>query len=144
MFVIGRRLLVAATLATAAVITACDSSTDPDDEPEVEALRLTIGTNQINFPSGTASQSLTVNAGANIAVAIAFLDSNDAVITSIAGDEDHDVQVTTTNTAVASYTRISKLAGTIVAGTPGTATLTFGLTHGNQVEFSKTLVVTVQ
>ncbi|HEX4933522.1 MAG TPA: hypothetical protein VFV33_10115, partial [Gemmatimonadaceae bacterium] len=68
---VARRVVTPFVLAASLVLGACSDSTEPEEEPEVQTLTLTVGSNSItiNKSTGTASGPLLVPAGTSTVAA---------------------------------------------------------------------------
>jgi hypothetical protein len=114
-----RARLVAAALMSAAVFVACDDDpAEPDDEPEVASVRLTVGANSVTVTT-TSNPTLNVASGANTVTA-----------TWLRADGSTETLVTDAEFEL----RISAVSGSNLAWTPsgangGTLTVT-GLAGG--------------
>jgi len=118
------KLAVIAILATGA---ACDDDTaEPDDEPDVRTIRLTIGAQVFNQVRGNPTP-VTVARGANSLNAI-FLRADGQVETRVTPNE-FELRVTTANNGVLTFTRSSAFAGVLTGVAAGSTTMTVCLFH---------------
>jgi hypothetical protein len=121
-----RRL--AAPLAMAALLTtaACsDDPTEPEDEPEVQTMTLTVGANSITFDktTGAASGVLTVPAGTSTVAAV--YKKADGTVESLVTSTEFDLRITPTTPANLSFTPNGAFSGTLVtSGLASNATTT--------------------
>ncbi len=121
----GSRWIGAAALAAVALAAGCSS--EPEElEPEVETMRVTIGTTVINFSGGTCTPvpaSVTIPAG-GAAVAATFLKADGSPETTVT-DQEFELKVAPANR----FTRSGAFAGSLTGGAAGTAAVTFALYH---------------
>ena len=114
--------LAIAILATAA-FTACsdDDPVEPEDEPEVQTLTLTVGASTITIDktTGAASGQLTVPAGTSTVTAV--WKKADGSVESLITSAEFDLRIVPTNSANLSWTPTGAFGGTLV---------TTGLTSG--------------
>ncbi|MSR03563.1 MAG: hypothetical protein EXR94_12620 [Gemmatimonadetes bacterium] len=113
--------------AIAALTLAAGCSSEPEEmEPEVETMRVTIGTTVINFSGGTCTPvpaSATIPAG-GAAVSATFLKADGSPET-IVTDQEFELKVE----PAGRFTRASAFAGTLSGGAAGTTAVTFALFH---------------
>jgi len=122
--------LIAASFVLALAAGACNESTDPEPEPEVATMRLTIGAQTINVNAETGAVTggpITIGSG-NTAVSVQWL-KDDGSPEAIVTEADFELAVTSGNTAIVSFSRTGAFTGNLVGGTNGSTTLTFGLFH---------------
>ena len=120
-----RRIFAAGALLALTLAVGC-SSEPTEEEPEVETMRLVIGTTTVNFSGGTCTpsvSSVTIPA-AGATVTASFLKADGTPETIITAEE-FELQVT----PAARFTRSGAFAGTIVGGAAGSASLGFALLH---------------
>lgn len=112
-------------LAAVLSLAACSSSTEPEEEPEVATMELTIGTTIVSFTGGcTPSVSSVTIPTAGAALSARFLRANgtpDPLVTAA----KYQLEVT----PAARFVRSSAFAGTLTGGAPGQAQVSFALLH---------------
>ncbi|MBC7896717.1 MAG: hypothetical protein H7066_14970 [Cytophagaceae bacterium] len=104
-------LLLTATLA----VTACsDDPTEPEAEPEVQTVTITVGANSITVDktTGAASGSLTVPAGTSTVAAV-WKKANGSV-ESLVTSAEFDLRITPTTPANLAFTPTGAFGGTLV------------------------------
>ncbi len=119
------RIFTTGTLLALTMAVGC-SSEPTEEEPEVETMRLVIGTTTVNFAGGTCTpspSSVTIpTAGATVTAS--FLRADGTPETIVTADE-FELQVT----PAGRFTRTGAFTGTIAGGTAGSASLGFALLH---------------
>jgi hypothetical protein len=137
-----RSVVAACALATAA----CDDdTTEPEDEPEVQTLRLVIGTTTYNIDKGTGlTGSITLPRSASTITAT-FLRA-DGTVESLVSASTFELRITFANTALATFARTGAFTGTITGVAAGTTTAVVQLFHLEEqhADFERTVNVTVQ
>ncbi len=127
-----RRLLqVVTAVSVAATVSACgDDTAEPDPEPEVATMRLTVGTQTITVnTSGTVTGGpLVVTRGTNVAVAATWLRA-DGTADPLVTTAEFRLSGTSDNAATATFTHTAGFSGTIAGVAAGTTQLRFGLLH---------------
>lgn len=121
----SHRMLAAGTLLVLTMALGC-SSEPTEQEPEVETMRLVIGSTTVNFTGGTctpSASSVTIPA-AGTTVTASFLKADGTPETIVTSDE-FELQVTPTTR----FTRSGAFTGTISGGAVGSASLGFALFH---------------
>ena len=123
----------------------CGSSDEPDTEPEIGQITLQIGAVAVNSVGGNPPSTATVLPRGNHVVTVLARTSNGQTITL--DPTEFELRITSSNSAVASYSRNTALGGTLNAAAAGTATLNVQLYHlleGHADYQIQTLNVTVQ
>lgn len=127
-----RRLVAPLLLAATLALGACSDSTEPDDEPEIQTLTLTVGSNSITIDksTGAASGALVVTAGTStVAAQWKRADgSNEALVTS----NEFDLKIVPTAAANVTWTPNGAFGGTLVTtglASNATTTATVALFH---------------
>ena len=136
------RLRRSAALALAvAAVGACTDSTGPEQEPEVESIRLTFSsgsvvTSVVTISStGAVTGTVTLPAGGSRTVAAEFLNAQGQPDDHVTADQ---FQLAVTPATGVTFSRTAAFQGTLTAGgTPGTVAVQFGLLHieENHVDF---------
>jgi hypothetical protein len=124
-----RQLSVITLFAAATALVACGDSTAPDDHEELpHEVRLTIGSQVVTITDGgvVTGGPIMIPVGST-SISAVFLDDEDAVM-DLSADE-YELRVVSDNTAVASFTRTSAFAGSLVGGTAGQTLLEVSLFH---------------
>lgn len=127
-----RGLTAAALVIASMSATACKKNpTEPSNEPQVASLRVSIGSQTI-----TVSETGTVTGGPIVVArnsttpfTVTFLKADGSVETSVTSSTFR-LDVTSDNTATASFTRTGAFSGNLAAGaTAGTTIMRFALFH---------------
>lgn len=110
-----RRVATPLVLAASLVLGACsDDPTEPEDEPEVQSLTLTVGASSITIDktTGAASGNLVVPSGTSTVTAQwkRADGSNEALISS----DDYELRIVPTNAANLTWTPAGAFGGTLV------------------------------
>jgi hypothetical protein len=146
-----RRVAIAASIVFAATLTACNDSTDPEPEPEVETLRLTRGTQVVNIDVSTGVCTgcpLILSNGAVVTARFLAADGDDDPIAT-PGDFRLNVVIPTNTVGLAFTSNQANLFSGSFTATGTTATpfnVNFELFHieENHDEFSLAVAVVVQ
>jgi hypothetical protein len=129
---------------TAFGLIAC-SDDDVDDEPEIQQIRLVIGTQTFTSIGGNPpTGSVVIPRGAH-PVTVTALTASGGVITL--DSREFELRITSSNTAVANYTKASAFSGILAASAAGTTTLNVQLYHLVEMHADYTLAsmaITVQ
>ena len=141
-----RRLAALALIALVASGTAaCSDDEDEDDEPSIGQITLQIGSVTINSIGGNPPSTPVVIPRGNHAVTVTTRASNGQTITL--SPSEFELRITSTNNAVASYSKATAFGGTLNAAAAGSATLNVQLFHlvENHPDYEiRTLPITVQ
>ena len=123
----------AALVLAVAVVGACTDSTGPEQEPEVESIRLTFSsgsvvTSVVTISStGAVTGTVTLPAGGSRTVAAEFLNAEGQPDDHVTADE---FQLAVTPATGVTFSRTAPFTGTLTAGaTQGTVAVQFGLLH---------------
>ncbi len=117
----------AAVLLLSLVAAACKESTEPDDEPEVASMRLTVGSSTV-----TVAENGQVTGGplrittANQTITADFLKADGSVESRVT---DAEFRFDITGGTGVTFTRTGAFAGTIRGAAAGTTTVTVSLFH---------------
>jgi hypothetical protein len=129
----GRRF---AALALASLVAASACKKDEDQEPEVASVSLTVGTATITINSTgvVTGGPITVTRPNSVAISASFKRA-DGTQDEIAHGADFELQVTSANTGLLTFTRTGAFAGTLagVAG-PAAASTTIAVALFHKVE----------
>lgn len=107
-------------------VTACDDDpADVEEEPEVQTIRLVVGSQTINF---IASQPAAFIARGAHNVSVSFLRANGSV-DPVVNATDFEVQITAANTSIVTFTRTGAFTGTLTGVAAGSTTLKVCLFH---------------
>jgi hypothetical protein len=110
-----------------------DCGDDPivEPEPEVETMRLVVGSQTINVQPNAACAvtggPIAIGSG-NTAVSVQWLKA-DGTPETIVTATDFELAVTPANTAVVTFSRTGAFTGNLVGGTNGSTQVNFGLFH---------------
>jgi hypothetical protein len=124
---ITRRLARFTLLAVALALPACNS-TDPEEEPEVATMRLTIGTQTIDVDDAGMVTGGPIAISANTSVSAQWLKADGSPEDLVSGAE-FQLDVTSDNASFVTFTRTAAFAGTLVRVGPGSTVLRFSLFH---------------
>jgi len=122
-----RRLAGAALFALGLTLAACNS-TEPEEEPEVATMRLTIGAQTVNVNESGVVTGGPIAISANTAISVQWL-KDDGSVETLVTSADFQVNVTSNNAAVVTFSRSSAFAGTLVKVAAGSSVLNFSLFH---------------
>ena len=140
-------LLAAFLVANMFAVSACSDSVEPEAEPDVATLRLTIGTQtvSVNVSSGAVTGGPIVIPRGSTVVAATFLRA-DGSAEPLVTATTFRLDVTSGNNAIVTFTRTGPFAGTVNGLQTGTGTVTFALFHLEEAhtEWSRAVSVQVQ
>lgn len=149
MFRISRKTPFAKIAAAAALVvglTACDDDpTDVEPEPDVEAVRLVIGTTTVTISGGVVTGGpVTIPVG-DTNVTATFLNSA-GVQDPIAHSDEFELRIESSDDAIASFTSTGDFTGTIHGNATGSAVLDIQLFHiaEQHEDFEQPLPITVE
>ncbi len=124
-----RRLVGAAALSLGVALGACED--DPvvvEEEPEVATMRLTIGAQTVDVSDAGVVTGGPIAISANTTVSVQWLKADGSVEDVITAAE-FQLNVTSNNSALVTFTRTSAFVGTLVRVAPGNTVLNFSLFH---------------
>ncbi len=121
----GTLLLIPLSL----MLAACNSTTPEEEEPEVETLRIIMGTDTVDIASNGTVTGGPIDLGVgNTAFTVQWLKA-DGTPESLVTAAEFQLNVDSDNTAVATFSRTSAFAGNLVGVAAGSTTLEFSLFH---------------
>lgn len=126
---LSRSLRFGAALLALTVAAGCRGITDNDDEPDIAAVRLTIGGAQtvtINRETGAQSGAVTLPVGTTTIAAVALNASGQVEPLVTAADFELRIAPVTTNVT---FVRTGPFAGTLTRTASGAATVRVSLYH---------------
>jgi hypothetical protein len=124
-----RTLSTAFLLAIAPALAACDSSTEPEEEPEVVAVRLTVGTQIVTVADNgvVTGGPIAIGVGAT-AISAVFLNAAGEPDDHVSADE-FELLVVPGSTGVVTFARTSAFAGTLTGVAVGNTSIEVALFH---------------
>ena len=146
-FRLNRFMILAFSFALMGTLGACDDDpVEPEEEPEVETVRLTIGGQVITMVSGNPPSSpITITRAAH-AVAAVYLradGSNETLVTSA----EFELRLVPANSSILTFTTAGAFGGTLTGVAAGSTTMRLELFHKveGHADFTVTnIAVTVQ
>jgi hypothetical protein len=129
-------------LALAGVSVACNSD-GPEDEPEVQTIRLVIGTQTIDIDRAAATPTITIAIGAHNVTAT-FLRAN-GDIEPLVNATEFEIRLEGMNASIATFTHAGAFAGTLTGVAAGSTNVTVQLYHKVEAhaDFEKSVMLTV-
>lgn len=116
-------------LAFALLTAACGDAIGPGEEPDIDRVVLTVGSETVTVTASGPTSDLVIDGGTH-AVAAAAYDSEGSRLTLAGGQE----LVLTSNTSRVQYAPISGLTGTLVT-VAGSAVITMSIEHEGHADF---------
>ncbi len=139
----------ALTLMLAGALVACgDDTVEPEQEPDVATMRITVGTQTINVNAKTGAVTggpLLLTRGTATTVSVQYLRSNgsaDPLVTTA----DFRTDITPSSTAALSFARTGAFTGTLTGIQAGSTSVNVNLFHLGEghAEFDWDIPVTIQ
>ena len=120
------RLLFTPLLVALSALAGCQNDpVEPDEEPEIEIARLTIGAQTVNLIGGSGA-SVTIPMGSTVVSAV-FLDADGATL-SLPTDE-FELRMESQNTARVTFARTGPFSGTLTGISAGAAVVKVAAYH---------------